>query len=356
MSIFAQQTIDLNLVPGDVLPVINVSQNNASGWQINFRLFNGATRYDIPTDVNVRLDMTKRDGHGISANATKNSTIPSMCYVWLTEQMVAVEGDQIAELVLTHSGDSRSIGTINFILRVEEAALRDDAIMSDSEINYVQQKINQWSGLAAYGDALDGALARITAVEDGKAPNNHASTDPTYGVGTQYSYGHLKLWGISSTNPPSTGQYAMDAVNVVEWYKAMLQAPWYPGDATNPGWTYGWRFVSADSRTYCRCAAGCVYTVTFTAKVGSEGLAAATSVTIISNLPEAATRIYVQAYFVTYTGSTPSSVTPVMCAIRPENTDISNPARVLQIDGATNPVSIPAGATIFGTFTYVSSR
>lgn len=356
MANFAQQTIDLNLIPGAVLPVVNVSQYD-SAYHINFRLYNGSQRFDIPTAVNLRMDMTKPDNHGVSAVVTKNSAIASMCYVGLTEQMTAVAGDCVCEIVMIHSSDNKRISTINFIMRVEPAALRDDTIISDSALNTVQQKIDQWSGLAAYGDALDGAITRVTAVENGKAPNNHASTETTYGVGTQYSYGHLKLWGNLGTNPPSRGQYAAEADDLVQLYKDLSQKAWVPsGDYSAPGWTYGWRFVSADSRTYCRCAANCVYTVTFTAKVGSTAIAAATSSSIITNLPEAATRIYVQAYMVTYSGSTPVAVTPVMCAIRPENTGIDNPARVLQIDGATNPLEIPSGATIFGTFTYVSSR
>lgn len=338
MSIFAQQTIDLNLVPGAVLPVVNVSQDNASGWQINFRLYNGSQRFNIPTDVNVRMDMTKRDGNGVSATVTKNSAIPSMCYVWLTDQMVAIPGDQICELVLTHKDDSRAIGTINFVLRVEEAALRDDAIMSDSQINYVQQKINQWSGLAAYGDALDGLI------------NSRAST-------TQY--GLVKAWN-QYTTPSDWGEqgtaYVPD-ISLVTGLYGMITPDVYVG--LPAGFLFGDSFDANNSYAYARRMHD-VMQVTFAARVKTgTPIPAGKDRNIITNLAKAMMRTYVQAFTVTYGtdgsgNSVPSAVTPVMCAIRPEES-ASNSNQILKVDAATNPTAVAAGQTIFGTFTYITN-
>jgi len=339
MAIFAQQTIDLNLVPGTVLPVVNVSQNNASGWQINFRLYNGSQRFSIPTDVNVTMNMTKRDGHGVSATVSKNSTIPSMCYVWLTEQMVAVPGDQICELVLTHKDDSRAIGTINFILRVEEAALRDDAIMSDSQINYVQQKINQWNGLAAYGDALDGLI------------NSRGSSS---------QYGLVKIWNSATTTPSDWGQqgtaYAPDISLVTSLY-GMIAPEVYVGQPS--GFLFGDSFDANNSYAYARRMHDVVQ-VTFAAQVKADTpIPAGANRNIIKNLPPAMMRTYVQAFTIAYStdGSgnfTPSAVIPVMCAIRPEES-ASNSNQILKVDSGTNPTAVAAGRTILGTFTYITN-
>lgn len=337
MAIFAQQTIDLNLVPGTVLPVVNVSQNNASGWQINFRLYNGSQRFSIPTDVNVTMNMTKRDGHGVSATVSKNSAIPSMCYVWLTDQMVAVPGDQICELVLTHKDDSRAIGTINFILRVEEAALRDDAIMSDSQINYVQQKINQWNGLAAYGDALDGLI------------NSRAST-------TQF--GLVKKWDRYTT-PSDWGEqgtaYVPD-ISLVNGLHDAITPDVYVGFPA--GFVFGDTFDANTSNVYCVRMYNVIF-VTFAARVKADKtVPAATNRNIVTNLPPAMTRVYVQAFTVTYdtSGGTavPTGITPVMCAIRPEES-ASNSNQILKVDAGINPTAVASNRTIFGSFTYIAN-
>ena len=53
--------------------------------------------------------------------------------------------------------------------------------------------------------AVSQAEANIKKLQDGKAPNNHASTGTTYGVGNASNYGHVKLTdSISSTSGASS--------------------------------------------------------------------------------------------------------------------------------------------------------
>ena len=361
MSIFAEQTIDLNLTPGGVLPIVHVSQYD-SGYQINFRIFDGSQRYEIPTDVTVRLDMTKTDGQGVSVQATKNNAVASMCYVWLTLQMTTCIGDNECELVFVHRDDERRIGTVNFILQVERAGLRRDAIVSESQISIVQEKLDEWGSVAAYGDALDNAISRISDAEDninslstevqGKAPVAHASASNMYGVGTDSLYGHLKLWG-STYNPGSSGSFAADAMIVGNLYNNHLTSkvggPYGGGNV----WTFGESFAHQDNAVYCRRLLNMVQ-ITFLVKATAQVLAGV-SRNIITNLPPAMMRTHVQAYAMLYnTDNVPTAATPVMCAIRPEES-ASNSNRILKVDGATNPTMIVPGTTVIGTFTYIAS-
>ena len=361
MSIFAEQTIDLNLTPGGVLPVIHVSQYD-SGYQINFRIFDGSQRYEIPTDVTVRLDMTKTDGQGVSVQATKNNAIASMCYVWLTLQMTTCIGDNECELVFVHRDDERRIGTVNFILQVERAGLRRDAIVSESQISIVQEKLDEWGSVAAYGDALDNAISRISDAEDninslstevqGKAPTDHASASTKYGVGTSSLYGHLKLWG-STYNPGSSGSFAADAMIVGNLYNNHLLSK--VGEPSRGGnvWSFGESFNSVDSVVYCRRLLNVVQ-VTFSVKATAQVLPGV-SRNIITNLPPAMMRTHVQAYMMLWSiDNVPTYATPVMCAIRPEES-ASNSSQILKVDGATNPTTITPGVTVIGTFMYIAS-
>ena len=337
MAIFAQQTIDLNLVPGAVLPVVNVSQYD-SAYLINFRLYNGSQRFDIPTAVNLRMDMTKPDKHGVSAVVSKNSAIPSMCYVGLTEQMTAVAGDCICEIVLIHNTDNKRIGTINFIMRVEPAAIRDDTIISDSALNTVQQKIDQWSGLAAYGDALNALI------------NSRGSSS---------QYGLVKIWNNANTTPSDWGEqgtaYAPDISLVTSLY-GMIAKEVYVGSPA--GFVFGDTFDANTSYVYCVRMHDVIF-VTFAARVKADKtVPAATNRNIVTNLPPAMTRVYVQAFTVTYdtSGETavPTGITPVMCAIRPEES-ASNSNQILKVDAGINPTAVASNRTIFGSFTYIAN-
>ena len=151
-SMIARQNIKLNLVPGGVPPVLNVSQYD-SAYDVHFTIYNGAQLFEIPDDVSIQFQETKRDGNGFTVGATKSAQT-GQCYIWMQEQMSAVPGDQICELVLTNTTEDQ-IGTANFIMRVEPAALSKNTVISESEIAYANQVLAQLGSVAAYKAQLD---------------------------------------------------------------------------------------------------------------------------------------------------------------------------------------------------------
>lgn len=151
-SMIARQNIKLNLVPGGVPPVLNVSQSD-SAYDVHFTLYNGAQLFEIPDDVSIQFVEKKRDGNGYDVGATKSAQT-GQCYIWMQKQMTAVPGDQICELILTNTtGDQ--IGTANFIMRVEPGPVDDDTSFSDSDIAYANQVLSQLGSVAAYKEQLD---------------------------------------------------------------------------------------------------------------------------------------------------------------------------------------------------------
>ena len=118
------------------------------------------------------------------------------------------------------------------------------------------------------------------------------------------------------------------------------------------GWTWGQSFDSSASAVYCRRMHNTIQ-ITFAAKAGTA-IAAATDRNIITNLPAAMTRVYGQAYMVTFNSGSPATITPVMCAIRPEDAAV-NSNQILKVDSATNPTAVPVGGTIYGTVVYISN-
>lgn len=130
------QTINLDLIPKGVSPVVYVSQyDKGQTWTIN--VYKDGVAFTIPAGVAAIILGTKPDGYGFEYACTvSGSTVTAT----LEQQMTAVAGDVISEIRLV-DGDDTIIGTINFIIRVEPAALADDTVISDSDIAAIEQAI-----------------------------------------------------------------------------------------------------------------------------------------------------------------------------------------------------------------------
>ena len=110
------QEINLNLIPGAIPPRISVSQYDDASRSLVFRLYNGAGG-------------TKPDNKGFEyAASIAGSTVTAA----ITDQMTAVAGDVRCEIVLKDS--TKTIGTGNFVLEVERAALGEDTDISETVI------------------------------------------------------------------------------------------------------------------------------------------------------------------------------------------------------------------------------
>lgn len=123
------QSINLNLIPGAVPPRIKVSQYDYGSRTLQFTLYNGTTTF-TQAGLSARIQGTKPDGKGFSYDATYGSGIVTAD---ITRQMTACAGAVICELVIV-DGSNNELGTGNFILDVEAAALSEDTDISETEI------------------------------------------------------------------------------------------------------------------------------------------------------------------------------------------------------------------------------
>ena len=146
------QTEKLNLIPGSVLPVVNVSQYD-KGRHFALQIYEGATAYDL-TGKDVQIRGTKPDGNGFAYDSTDGaiSVSGSTVTVSTLQQMTACGGQTMCELRITESGVI--LGTLNFILMVEPSALSDDTPISDTDIPAIERDFE--AALAeAEADALE---------------------------------------------------------------------------------------------------------------------------------------------------------------------------------------------------------
>lgn len=161
------QTIKLNLIPGGVMPVVYASQYDNQTNAVIFELYNGDLPFPVPSGAAVLINGTKpaTDGQvtGFSYSAASISGNVVTCNV--TTQMTAVAGDVLCELRIRTA--TQIIGSVNFILRVERAALNDDTVLSETDIPLIEQAIEIAANLEEYIQMTqEASAAAVEAAED----------------------------------------------------------------------------------------------------------------------------------------------------------------------------------------------
>lgn len=134
------QKIDLNLIHGQVRPRVNVSQYDDGSRTIEASIYNNTARFVLLPSYTATVQGTKPDNYGFQYAATIDTTNNVIVFD-VVEQMTAVFGDVDVEIVII-DGDGNRIGTGNFVLSVEPAALAENAIVSESELPLVEEAVN----------------------------------------------------------------------------------------------------------------------------------------------------------------------------------------------------------------------
>lgn len=129
------ETINIDILPGDVTPVCHASQYDV-GRTIQINLMQDSKPYEIEFGQHLVLEMKKPDTNVISAPVNYR-TGKSTIYFTTTEQMCACPGSNKCEIRI-YKGKT-SIGTLNFILEVERDPKVE--IESISEIYDLGQRI-----------------------------------------------------------------------------------------------------------------------------------------------------------------------------------------------------------------------
>ena len=127
------QTINLNLVPGKVKPVVHSSQYDV-GRTFRCNLFDGSTGLTLDGSETITIEGQKSDSHIFLYSVTNTSN--SYVDVTTTEQMTAVSG--LVDCELRIKKGTTDVGTANFWLEVEKAAT-ENGTMSESDISLLRE-------------------------------------------------------------------------------------------------------------------------------------------------------------------------------------------------------------------------
>lgn len=120
----------LDLRPIGIPQTLRLSQYD-SDFEIIFELTNFDGAWILDTNTTAEIQGTKTDGHGYSADAVFDDQLKTVTIAG-DVQMTAAAGRNVFEVVLFHDGDR--LGSKNFILDVERAALDAETTQSDSQI------------------------------------------------------------------------------------------------------------------------------------------------------------------------------------------------------------------------------
>ena len=132
------QAYKLDMVPGGRPTIVHVSQYDAGSRDLTFELYSGGMPWAVPEGATVTIDGTKADRKAFSYTAAASG---STVAVTVTQQMTAARG--LAECQLTVTQGSSVLGSANFVLNVERAALPEDADMSQTDIASLEVWKNQ---------------------------------------------------------------------------------------------------------------------------------------------------------------------------------------------------------------------
>ena len=147
------QYFELNLIPGGVKPIVKASQYDKESRTLLISLYAGAVAFPVPDGAEVMIQGTKKDDTGFQYACTAAGNVVTAT---IEQQMTVFPGDVEIELQILFSG--QTLGTGNFILQVEEAALKDDTVISETDIQIIQRIPEYVSEAAGYAhDAQESA-------------------------------------------------------------------------------------------------------------------------------------------------------------------------------------------------------
>lgn len=177
------QSINLNLIPGGVLPRLNVSQYDKGSRVLQFNLFSGSFPFEVPDGSTVTIQGTKKDMTGFQYPCTyQGSLVVSDLY----DQMTVLAGEVTTELVITDT-NLNILGTCNFIIDVEQAALSKDIPISETELPLLQEAVRAADEAKASAEAAEDDAKDAEAWANGTRGGVPVEpSDPTYQKNAKY--------------------------------------------------------------------------------------------------------------------------------------------------------------------------
>ena len=174
-----KQTVNVNIIAGSAKPVVHVSQYDHDAGALVFNIYDGDTEFSIPSGATIIMQGTKPDKQFFLYQCDGFSGNTVTCSVH--DQMTAVAGNVECELRICSGGNS--IGTANFTLAIEHAAVADDSVTSADTLTALSEIENTViasrdlaasSATAAADKASDAASSAKASADNATAAQGYA--------------------------------------------------------------------------------------------------------------------------------------------------------------------------------------
>ena len=198
------QNLNINMIPGGVLPIVYASQFDEQTNAVTFTLYSGDSLYTLPSGYGVLVNGKKPDSTGFSYSAASASG--STVKINITKQMTAVAGDVICELRV--SASSQDVGTGNFILRVEKSPL-DDAVISETVLPLIEQAAEIAATIGEYAETI--AQEAQAATASAASASTSAAQAATAAANVEQQYSSLETLKTQTNAAASAANTAAQA-------------------------------------------------------------------------------------------------------------------------------------------------
>lgn len=181
------QQNNLQYAPTGITPVVHVSQFD-EGRQFRFKLYDGVMAYTMPSGTTAQIDGIKPDGRGFSYTDCI-SVSGNTATITTKKQMTIVPGAVKCEIRFVNG--SNNIGTLNFLLMVEESPINENTDISETVLPAIFQLATE---------QMENAEAWANGTKNGVAVG---SSEPQY-------HNNAKYWSEQADN---IGSYWNDKTN-----------------------------------------------------------------------------------------------------------------------------------------------
>lgn len=180
------QTVNLNLTPSGVPPIVHLKQYDRESRTITCTVYDGSALFSAPSSASATIRGTKPDHTGFEYSANISG---SMVTFTVQTQMTVLAGDVPAEIRIT-SG-SQILGTATIILRVEPSALSSNVTVSKTDLpliaeaakniadakNYMESASASASSAASSASAASASQAAAKTSETNAAASASAAAE-----------------------------------------------------------------------------------------------------------------------------------------------------------------------------------
>ncbi|WP_105303105.1 hypothetical protein [Anaerolactibacter massiliensis] len=190
------QTVNLNLTPSGVPPIVHLKQYDRESRTITCTVYDGSALFSAPSGASATIRGTKPDNTGFEYAATISGSTVTFT---VQDQMTVLSGDIPSEIRIIFG--SQVIGTISIVLRVEPSALKSDVTVSKTDLpliaeaakNIVDAKKYMESASASASSAASSAssasASEKSASDSAASASASATTAAGYAGAAQYSLG-----------------------------------------------------------------------------------------------------------------------------------------------------------------------